>query len=216
MTLGADIYLESAAVEVPDGTAAAHITGGELVSTYSCMFVTLGTATVENISVENSTSDWLAFKVFQGVGIYHPQQGEISINSGATVSGKVGVQICAGVATINDGAELSSTEETFYGSPVKPSAQNDGSIQDGSALSVLCTRGQTVTFLHRYAKTPAAGGENPFTDVAEGAYCYNAVLWAVANGITSGTSATTFGPDVVCTRGQIVTFLYRALAEKDA
>lgn len=79
-----------------------------------------------------------------------------------------------------------------------------------------CTRGQTVTFLHRYAKTPAAGGENPFTDVAEGAYCYNAVLWAVANGITSGTSATTFGPDAVCTRGQIVTFLYRALAEKDA
>ena len=52
--------------------------------------------------------------------------------------------------------------------------------------------------------------ELPFIDVAENAYYYNAVAWAVRNGITSGTSATTFGPDDKCTRAQVVTFLWRA------
>ena len=52
--------------------------------------------------------------------------------------------------------------------------------------------------------------ENPFTDVAEGAYYYDAVLWAAENGITGGTSATTFSPAVTCTRAQTVTFLWRA------
>lgn len=56
------------------------------------------------------------------------------------------------------------------------------------------------------AKTPS----NPFSDVKRGAFYYDAVLWAVENGVTSGTSATTFSPDMSCSRGQIVTFLYRA------
>ena len=55
--------------------------------------------------------------------------------------------------------------------------------------------------------------ENPFTDVAEGTYYYDAVLWAVEQGITGGTTDTTFAPDNTCTRGQIVTFLWRAFAE---
>ena len=50
----------------------------------------------------------------------------------------------------------------------------------------------------------------PFTDVSEDAYCYNAVLWAVENGITKGISETEFAPDMACTRAQIVTFLWRA------
>ena len=75
-----------------------------------------------------------------------------------------------------------------------------------------CTRGQVVTFLHRFAGTPAPGStEHPFKDVKTGAYYYEAVLWAVAQGVTNGTSATTFSPDKTCTRGQIVTFLYRAM-----
>lgn len=53
-------------------------------------------------------------------------------------------------------------------------------------------------------------GANPFVDVQPGAFFYDAVLWAVQKGITTGTSATTFGPGEGCTRGQIVTFLYRA------
>ncbi|MBQ9044971.1 MAG: S-layer homology domain-containing protein [Oscillospiraceae bacterium] len=73
-----------------------------------------------------------------------------------------------------------------------------------------CTRAQVVTFLQRYMNGKASGSKNPFTDVASSAYYYNAVLWAVEKGITQGMTATTFGPDSTCTRGQIVTFLYRA------
>lgn len=74
------------------------------------------------------------------------------------------------------------------------------------------TRGQTVTFQHRAAGSPAASG-GTFADVAADAYYASAVQWAVANGITNGTSNTTFSPDDPCTRGQIVTFLYRDMAE---
>lgn len=72
-----------------------------------------------------------------------------------------------------------------------------------------CTRAQIVTFLWRAAGSPATDEENPFTDVAPDSYYYDAVHWAVAQGITVGTSATTFSPDATCTRGQSVTFLYR-------
>ena len=74
-------------------------------------------------------------------------------------------------------------------------------------------RGQTVTFLYRYAGSPAATGTTSFTDVAADAYYANAVKWAVAEEITNGTSSTTFAPASNCTRGQIVTFLYRQIAE---
>ena len=73
-----------------------------------------------------------------------------------------------------------------------------------------CTRGQIVTFLWRAKGKPSVASSNPFTDVSSNAYYYNAVLWAVKNGITNGMSATSFGPEAPCTRGQIVTFLYRA------
>lgn len=74
-----------------------------------------------------------------------------------------------------------------------------------------CTRGQAVTFLWRAAGCPApALAENPFADVKPTDYCYDAVLWAVQTGVAKGTSRTTFSPDAPCTRGQIVTFLYRA------
>ena len=74
-----------------------------------------------------------------------------------------------------------------------------------------CTRAQMVTFLWRAAGSPAPKSTvNPFTDVQAGSYYYDAVLWAVEQGITSGTSATTFAPDATVTRGQTVTFLYRA------
>ena len=75
-----------------------------------------------------------------------------------------------------------------------------------------CTRGQVVTFLHRFAGSPApVSTEHPFKDVNAGTFYYEAVLWAVEQGVTNGTSDTTFSPDKTCTRGQIVTFLYRAI-----
>ena len=77
-----------------------------------------------------------------------------------------------------------------------------------------CTRGQVVTFLWRSAGNPAPGSsKNPFTDVKSDAYFYDPVLWAVEHKITAGTSDTTFSPNDTCTRAQIVTFLYRDLAE---
>ena len=77
-----------------------------------------------------------------------------------------------------------------------------------------CTRGQVATFLWRACGKPAPqGSENPFTDVSETVYYYEPILWAVENGITNGTGNGKFSPEDSCTRGQIVTFLYRALAE---
>ena len=74
----------------------------------------------------------------------------------------------------------------------------------------VCTRAQAVTFLWRAAGSPQPQMIiNPFKDVQESDYFYNAVLWAVENNITAGTSAGTFSPDTVCTRSQAVTFLYR-------
>lgn len=60
-------------------------------------------------------------------------------------------------------------------------------------------------------ETPAPEKTNPFTDVAKDAYYYDAVLWALENNITTGTTATTFSPNATCTRGQVVTFLWRAV-----
>ena len=77
--------------------------------------------------------------------------------------------------------------------------------------NATCTRAQAVTFLWRAAGSPApASGVMPFTDVAEGSYYHDAVLWAVESGITKGTSDTAFSPNATCTRGQIVTFLWRS------
>ena len=77
-----------------------------------------------------------------------------------------------------------------------------------------CTRGQVVTFLWRYAgETKAENVKNPFTDVAAGEYYSDAVLWAVDLKIAKGMTETTFEPATTCTRGQIVTFLYRDLVE---
>ena len=74
----------------------------------------------------------------------------------------------------------------------------------------VCTRAQAVTFLWRAAGSPVPRSRTmPFTDVPVGSYYYDAVLWAVENGITMGTSDTTFSPDATCSRAQIVTFLWR-------
>ena len=76
-----------------------------------------------------------------------------------------------------------------------------------------CTRAQIVTFLWRAAGSPEPKSGSSFADVAADAYYAKAVAWAVENGITKGTSETTFSPDETCTRAQGVTFLYRALGK---
>ena len=78
-----------------------------------------------------------------------------------------------------------------------------------------CTRSQAVTFLWNASGKPMPeSDECPFTDVKPGKFYYNAVLWAVENDVTSGTTETTFGPNETCTRGQIITFLYKVYGPK--
>ncbi len=77
-----------------------------------------------------------------------------------------------------------------------------------------CKRCEVVTFMYRYAGEPEVTAENPFKDVKESQYYYNAVLWAYANEITTGKTATEFAPKDVCVRREVVTFLYRAFGPK--
>ena len=76
--------------------------------------------------------------------------------------------------------------------------------------NVSCTRAQMVTFLWRASGTPEIGTTSPFSDVSADAYYYDAVLWAVEQGITGGTGDGKFSPDAPCTRAQMATFLWRA------
>ena len=87
-------------------------------------------------------------------------------------------------------------------------------LTDGTfGVNNTCTRGQSVTFLYRVMGT-APTTVNGFTDVAADSFCANAVAWAVENGVTNGTTASTFSPSNGCTRAQIVTFLYRTYQGK--
>ena len=102
----------------------------------------------------------------------------------------------------------------YFYDAVKWAAENDIASGTGRytfSPNAVCTRAQTVTFLWRAAGSPLPRYRVcPFTDVQPSDYYYNAVLWAVEQGITTGLNATTFGPDVTVTRGQVATFLYRA------
>ena len=85
------------------------------------------------------------------------------------------------------------------------------------APNATCTRAQVVTFLWRAAGSPAPKSSMmPFTDVPAGSYYETAVLWAAENGITGGTGNNAFSPDAACSRGQIVSFLWRALGSPTA
>ena len=105
------------------------------------------------------------------------------------------------------------SKDSYYYDAVKWAAETGVTTGVGDGLFApewVCTRGQIVTFLWRASGSPAPKAtELPFTDVAADAYYAQAVLWAVENGITNGTSETTFGPDQTCTRAHAVAFLYR-------
>lgn len=88
-----------------------------------------------------------------------------------------------------------------------------GTSPETFSPEVPCTRGQMAAFLHRYSGSPRPGGSQPFSDVPSSAYYSGAVKWAVQNGITSGTSKTTFSPEAPCIRGQMAAFLHRLLKQ---
>ena len=109
-----------------------------------------------------------------------------------------------------------SAEEYYY-EAVKWASENGVTGGIGENLfgaNLPCTRAQIVTFLWRAAGSPEPKGMSGFVDVSADAYYAKAVAWAVEQGIVSGTSATTFSHDAVCTRAQSVAFLYRAFGEK--
>ena len=104
----------------------------------------------------------------------------------------------------------------YYAKAVAWAIENgitNGMTETTFAPDATCTRGQGVTFLYRALKGSAGGGAN-FTDVKSDTFYADAVNWAVANNVTNGTSDTTFSPNDNCTRGQIVTFLWRLYASK--
>ena len=101
---------------------------------------------------------------------------------------------------------------SYYYDAVLWAVENDitkGTSDTTFSPNMTCTRAQIVAFLWRSEKSPAAGTANPFADVKSTAYYADAVLWAVKENITKGTTSTTFSPDADCTRAQIVTFLWR-------
>ena len=104
----------------------------------------------------------------------------------------------------------------YYAKAVAWAVENgitNGMTETTFAPDATCTRGQSVTFLHRALKGTASGSAN-FTDVKSDAFYADAINWAVANNVTNGTSNTTFSPNADCTRAESVTFLYRAYQGK--
>ena len=115
--------------------------------------------------------------------------------------------------TITSCAFTDVNEKAFYYKAMLWAVENgitQGVSSTAFAPDATCTRGQVVTFLWRAEGKPVLDSEeHNFTDVSEKAFYYNAMLWAVENGVTAGFSKTTFYPEGPCTRGQVVTFLYR-------
>ena len=109
-------------------------------------------------------------------------------------------------ADVNDSA-------TYYYKAVQWTAEM-GMEESGTFLpGSPCTRGQAMYFLWRASGSAKAETTLSFTDLPGDSLYYDAVLWAVEQGVTNGVTATTFAPDQTCTRAQIVTFLYRAMVK---
>ena len=116
----------------------------------------------------------------------------------------------------NTGSFSDVSPDAYYAKAVAWAVENGvtGGTGDGKfSPDAVCSRAQTVTFLYRASGSPAVEGSLKFTDVAANSYYADAVLWASENGITSGTSDTTFSPANDCTRAQVITFLWRIMAD---
>ena len=127
--------------------------------------------------------------------------------------------VCRNCGEVRENPFEDVPEDSFYFLPVLWAV--DEGITNGASANTFnpggdLLRAQVVTMLWRHAGSPVVDGANPFDDVKKTDFYYQAVLWAVQNGITNGTTATTFGPMGVCNRAQVVTFLWRYLDSPDA
>ncbi len=154
--------------------------------------------------------------------LFADAKGEKEIKLEDTVLDPVKPEKCDGGANCPS-IELTDVDRrptSWYHEAVDWAVTHKPAITTGTTKTTFspnaeCTREQMVTFLWRAMGEPEPSStNNPFTDVSADAYYYKPVLWAVENGITNGMTKTSFAPDATCTRGQIVTFLYRAMAEK--
>ena len=192
--------------------------GGGAVSTYTLTFDTNGGSAIDKITKDSGTTIDLA--------TYKPTRTGYTFagwfSDKALTKAVTSVKLTANTTvyakwTQNGGTAqnpfVDVKEGAYYYDAVLWAVEQK--ITSGTSATTFspdasCTRAQMVTFLWRAAGSPKVeNGKNPFTDVQADAYYYDAVLWAVEKGVTSGTSATTFSPDATVTRGQTVTFLYR-------
>ena len=192
--------------------------GGGAVSTYTLTFDSNGGSAIDKITKDSGTTiDLAAYKPTRTGYTFAGWFSDKALTKAVT-----SVKLTANTTvyakwTQNGGTAqnpfVDVKEGAYYYDAVLWAVEQK--ITSGTSATTFspdasCTRAQMVTFLWRAAGSPKVeNGKNPFVDVKADAYYYDAVLWAVEKGVTSGTSATTFSPDATVTRGQTVTFLYR-------
>ena len=197
--------------------------GGGVVSTYTLTFDTNGGSAIDKITKDSGTTiDLAAYKPTRAGYTFAGWFSDEALTKAVT-----SVKLTANTTVYAKWTQSGTAQNPFV--DVKEGAYYydavlwavEKGVTSGTSATTFspdasCTRAQMVTFLWRAAGSPKVeNGKNPFTDVKADAYYYDAVLWAVEKGVTSGTSATTFSPDATVTRGQTVTFLYRNAGSPD-
>ena len=149
-----------------------------------------------------------------------PASSQADFAAGGKYTSDAAVTLYAVWRSDNDPLFSDVTDPDAYYYDAVRWAVNNG-ITNGTGANTFspgmnCTRGQVVTFLWRFAGSPEPSvSSTTFTDIAPENYYYKAVLWAAGNGITLGTSETSFSPDMPCTRAHVVTFLWRSQGQPD-
>lgn len=201
----------------PDGGAGTHTLGYRWKEGNTIQREAVYSCDMNGNNVEQLTDDDELFRVCRagGKSLYEAGRNLSELGDGGWE--KLLNSIYPGTITDVPAAKPNFTDilsGAYFAMPVAWAVENNitsGTSSTTFSPNAICTRAQIVTFLWRAAGSPEpANSCNPFVDLMASAYYYKPVLWAVENNITSGTDATHFSPDSSCTRGQAVTFLWRA------
>lgn len=195
--------------------------GSVSVSSYTLTFETNGGSTIDklsktsgtviDLSTYKSTRDGYDFDGWYSDQALTAQITSVTLTKNTTVYAKWTEKIANPFVDVSD--------SDYYHDAVLWAVKNGvtgGTSNTAFSPDMNCTRAQMVAFLWRAEGSPEPTSEDcPFTDVSKDSYYYKAILWAVEKGITAGTSVTTFGSDDIVTRGQAVTFLWRAAGKPE-
>ena len=190
--------------------------GGGGADSYTLTFDTNGGSAISKVSKTSGTTvdltgytptrDGYTFDGWYSNSALTIKVTSIKLTSNTTIYAKW--------TTKSDMSFTDVADKAYYRDAVEWAVENGitkGTTATTFSPNATCTRAQAVTFLWRAAGSPEPETRAmPFTDIPVGSYYYDAVLWAVENGITKGTSETMFSPDATCTRAQIVAFLWRS------